>query len=457
MLKKILKKINIEKTLKILAYIVPIGILLFFIYINLLPFGYSDFQVIEVGKEGDTSGRFYLEESPDLSARQKINNTYFRYLDGTTNAIYRPRVILNNAQIEATIRGENVYFITQPDLNINWDYEWDINNIDDFIVENPDPQSVYQQFLKGTPATKEELSFPFALLFDFEASLKEELSTGDISLVQDPRKISLKFNEQEIVYNVPDYFLGNKQTILVGFNGEYIYFFVNEELVDKKEASEKFFNEITLNKGKVLQYEEGTKIKETIPEKDGCMYFDGNTRLILPDSTDRFEEGPFAVYVEWIPEKIEDRQQLIGHLNWDLYQNENSIHSRFGRTEETNSFHSVSYNIKEDFSNKKHNTLLLYNPTYIALFVNGELAEITETKETLRKDYSRDLSMGHADHSGGTSPLFEGLICNVKFAYTELSLEYSTEMKLIISKNEIKIPITGHGKIEEVEIKVLNK
>ncbi|MFA5259476.1 MAG: hypothetical protein WC402_05370, partial [Candidatus Pacearchaeota archaeon] len=66
----------------ILAYLIPVIIILIILYFNFLPFGFSDTQVINVGTPKDTSGVFYLEESPALGARQMIDGDYFRTVDG---------------------------------------------------------------------------------------------------------------------------------------------------------------------------------------------------------------------------------------------------------------------------------------------------------------------------------------------------------------------------------------
>ncbi len=457
-----LSKINTDKILKTLAYSIPIGIVLFILYANFLPFGYSDHQIIEVGKDGDTSGRFYLEENSALSSRQKLNDRYFRYLDGIAYVVYNPRVILTDAKVEATIKGEDVYFATQPDLDFEWDYEWDIDNISDFEIEGPSPDSVYFQFINGERVSTLDTSKTFAMFFDWDASLSEILAEGSLSLTQDARTMTLSFDDKEIVYDIPDYFLGKAHTALVGFNGEDIYFFVNKEFVGKKPHTGGF-RSIKIREGAFIK-PYNPEIKETIAEREGCMYFDGETRLILPDSTDRFEEGPFAIYVEWIPEKMEDRQQLIGHFNWEVYQEKDSVRFTIGRTTETESFHRVSYDIDEDFFNKKHSLLAIYNPSknntkegYIDLFVNNAFAgRESFGNEIINPNYERSgLRMGNSSH--GDAPKLEGSICNAKFAYTELSPGYSTEIRFTTSKGKLVLPIAGHGKIEEMEIKVLSK
>lgn len=457
-----LSKINIEKIIKLLAYIIPITVVLFILYANFLPFGYSDHQIIKVGKDGDTSGKFYLEENFNLSSRQKLNDKYFRYLEGTTYAVYNPRVILTDAKIEATIKGEDVYFITQPDLDFEWDYEWDINNISDFEIEGPSPDSVYFQFINGERVSTLDTSKTFAMFFDWDASLSKTLAEGSLSLTQDARVMTLSFNDKEIIYEVPDYFLGNAHTSLVGFNGEDIYFFVNEEFVGKKPHTGGF-RSIKIKEGTFIK-PYNPEIKETIAERDGCMYFDGETRLVLPDSADRFEEGPFAIYVEWVPEKMEDRQQLIGHYNWEVFQEKDSVRFTIGRTTETNSFHSISYNIESDFLKKESTLLAIYNPSknnttegYIDLFVNNTFAgRESFGNEIINPDYNkrRGLRMGNSAHGG--APWFVGSICQAKFTYKELipKKKMTIQMNVEKDKEKIKIPIIGEGKISQVEIKI---
>ena len=93
------KKTLFSRILIILAWVVPIGIISTILYYNFLPFGYENTYVINVGEEDDTKGDFYLEENDNLGSRQIINGESLRYLDGHVYAVYKPKPVLNNAQI----------------------------------------------------------------------------------------------------------------------------------------------------------------------------------------------------------------------------------------------------------------------------------------------------------------------------------------------------------------------
>ena len=173
--------------LQFLAYAIPLSFLAYVLYINYLPFGYEKTFVIDVGSEGDTDSSqvFYLQPSADLGERKTApDGTTYRELDGIAYAVFKPNVVLKDAEITIEVEGDGVSIIPpvidfDPDT-VNWDYEWD--------------------FTKGIP------------------------------------------NELE---------------------GDAFYF-------------------------------------------DGCAYFDGKSRLELPESADMFEDGPFTVYAEWTPENNED-------------------------------------------------------------------------------------------------------------------------------------------------------
>lgn len=110
--------------LTFLSYFIPIAIILLILYVNYLPFGYTDERTIEVGSKNDTSGVFFLEQTPSLGSRQTIDGHTFRFVDGIVYAVYKPRVVLKDASIEVRVEGENVYFPTPPSLDFLWDYDW---------------------------------------------------------------------------------------------------------------------------------------------------------------------------------------------------------------------------------------------------------------------------------------------------------------------------------------------
>jgi len=144
--------------IKFLAFAVPLIILLFVLYINFLPFGYSKDYTISIDENGNihsSSSRFYLEDMKG----NKITNLTDVYDYGSINAVIKPSVVLRNANIEASITGDDVYFAStdfNPD-KYDWDYFWD------FTKGIPSP-------LKGTAKYDSEKECVY-----FNASNKETL------------------------------------------------------------------------------------------------------------------------------------------------------------------------------------------------------------------------------------------------------------------------------------------
>jgi hypothetical protein len=432
------------RALVALSYIVPLIIIAVIIYLNWLPFGYSRTFTIDVGTLDDDKGVFYVE---GFGTRQMIGNEYFRGLDGVGYAVFKPIVVLKDASYIVSLKGSNVSFVSMPSIDFDWDYEFNFSEFD--VIA---PHTLYPQFISGKEGTA-DYSKPFAIVLKWRATLSGTLVKGDFVLRQDTVNMILEYGNKSISYEIPEFFLGDIQEAVLGFTGKELYLFINGEIVGSIEASG--FDEI-IHTGKVLEV---GNVKEKIEVKDGCAYFDGETRLVLPDSSDRFEEGPFAVYLEWKPEKANDSQQLIGHYNWEIWQDINKIQFRIGRTTESNSFFNIRYNIKEDFFNKTHKLLAIYNPSdkgYIELYVNGLFIGRGHIgNNSLRKDYSRDLSLGWTPHNYGNSPYFQGTICNVKFAYTELTSENVDTINFTSSEQEIRIPIVGIGRLDSVKLEII--
>ena len=324
-----------------LAFAIPILVILYLLYVNFLPFGYSEQKIINVGDYRDTSGNFYLEQSSSLGIRENTSEGYFRTIDGLIYAVYKPSVILNNAKINVSIVGENVSLIEMPQLNFNWDYDWNSSNINQFQVEP-----------------------------------------------------------------------------------------INQNTLDE----------------------------------NNCMFFDGQTRYTLSNSSNDFENNSFVVYVKYTPEKQEDSQQIVGHYNWEIWQDKSNIQFRIGRTFDNGPFYSVLYNINDESFNKEHEILAIYNPSnvtnksgYIELWVDNNFAGRTYfSNETIWKDYGNiDLSLGWTPHNYEKSPYFQGSICDVKFAYQSINSDAGKEILFTSSEEVVRIPISGNqGELKQIELKV---
>lgn len=158
---------------------------------------------------------------------------------------------------------------------------------------------------------------------------------------------------------------------------------------------------------------------------DGEATFNGrDTRLELSNSADLFEDGPFTVYAEWTPKDSENNgQQIVGHYNWELWQNKDSVEFRVGRMNDGKGpAYSVKYTIQNtEFFNIKHTAVAIYNPSeagYIDLFVDGNFAGRTYfITDTIWKDYGKeDLSFGWTPHNYSKSPHFKGVLHTINIS-----------------------------------------
>lgn len=346
---------TLEFWLTFLAYAIPIGFLLYVLYINFLPFGYNKTFTIDVGSANDTKvGTFYLEPSKDLSERKtgidENGKEYtYRELNGVAYAVFKPNVVLKDAEITIEVEGDEGISIIPPVIDFNpdditWDYAWD--------------------FTQGK--TPEELglvgnAFPF----------------------------------------------------------------------------------------------------------DGAMYFDGKSRLELPDSADKFEDGPFTVYAEWTPVDSENNaQQIVGHYNWEIYQNKDSVEFRVGRMNDAQGpFYSIKYPIEntEDFFNTKHELIATYSPDpingngYIDLYVNKNLAGRTYLeRDIISPEYNgrKNITLGKSDHGGGN--FIKGYTSKIFF---KNSVPYFTIAPQASFKKEMIIPFydQSNKKIEKITFKIIKK
>ncbi len=327
------------KFLKILTYIIPILILLWILYLNYLPFGYSYKKVLDVGRNDHRSDIVFLEGGGE---KQKHNGETFRFIDNIAYIVYKPKVILKNPTLNLTLDGDNLYFHEKPDIDFKWDKKWD------------------------------------------------------------------------------------NQNILDNFYG------------------------VVMN----------DKAKEKDSFKRDCLYLDGKRRYVLSGSVDEYNKGPFAIYLEWIPEKGERAQQILGKYNWEIFQNEENITFQIGKTEPEGSFFSLSYNIDSSFFNEKHSLLAIYNPGengYIEMFVDDIFVGREYIgEEIISPTYGeRKLTLGWSAHGDGKYPMFQGSICNLNFAYKELESKKTNKLKINIkNKQNIKIPIIGEGNLKKVIFEV---
>jgi flagellar basal body-associated protein FliL len=200
--------------------------------------------------------------------------------------------------------------------------------------------------------------------------------------------------------------------------------------------------------------------------KKQCAYFAGNSSLNVPNSQDQFENGAFTVYAVWTPENSSANfQEIVGHYNWELVQNDDSVKFQVGRVAAPNqtfknltgAVYTVSMPVSPSFFKKKHTALAIYNPSdkgYIELWVDNKFGGMTPIgNDTIWKEYNEDrfLSLGKSDH--GVASYFTGCINEVRFAYTAFR-PGQTFSSFLSSDSTVKIPIAGSGKLDSVSISI---
>lgn len=192
---------------------------------------------------------------------------------------------------------------------------------------------------------------------------------------------------------------------------------------------------------------------------DGCMYFDGTSKLELPNSADKFESGPFTVYAEWTPENSEDNfQQIVGHYNWELIQNADSVVFQVGRTgDDAGPFFKVESPVENSFFGTKHSAMVVYSPSesgYVELYLDSLFKGRTYlSNHQIFSGYGNyDLSFGKSHH--GSSSMYTGclnklFISSIPHISTKKkaafkALEHETYIPLISSGNMVlhKVRVT---------------
>ncbi len=293
---------------RFLGYAIPLGFLLYVLYLNYLPFGYHKTFTINVGSPNDTKvSEFYLEPSKDLSEPKTAQDgTTYRELNGMATAVFKPNVVLKNAEVTVEVKGDGVSLIPpQIDFDPNsvkWDYSWD--------------------FTKGTPSAL-------------------------------------------------------------------------------------------------------TNINDRAFELEGGTYFDGTAQVEMASSSDMFEEGPFAIYAEWTPtNEIDDYQEIVGHFNWELFQNRNGVSFRIGRMNDSQGlFYTINskFDDPDTFFNQKHTCLVQYIPDkrtskgYIEMYVDNKFVERKPIfGDAIYKDYNQKINLSFGKSEYSVAHFYDGLVWGIK-------------------------------------------
>lgn len=201
-------------------------------------------------------------------------------------------------------------------------------------------------------------------------------------------------------------------------------------------------------------------------KNSSCAYFNASNKetLAYVDSSDMFEGDSFVVYAQWRPENSTGvNQQIIGHYNWELWQNNNSVKFMIGRLEnKTGSMPSVIYSINQiTFFNRTHSAIAVYKVDskagagYMELYVDGNFSgRKILSNQTIWADYNgnKDLTLGWSPHSYGNNSYYTGCIYKAGFDYT--TLKYFKQDSFNSSNKLVQIPILGNGKPQEIKITI---
>ncbi len=185
----------------------------------------------------------------------------------------------------------------------------------------------------------------------------------------------------------------------------------------------------------------------------GGAYFNGTSSLEIASSSNSFENGPFTIYVEWLPkESSQDNQQIVGHFNWEIFQNQNSVEFQVGRMNNANgTWYKLFYPINKTFFNKKHSLIAVYNPGehgFIELYVDNQLAGRTGLEtDKIWKDYggATNLSIGWTPSNYGKNPHFVGTIYRFDFAEKNNIPEQTASNFQATNVEDLKILLVGNS------------
>lgn len=195
----------------------------------------------------------------------------------------------------------------------------------------------------------------------------------------------------------------------------------------------------------------------------GGTYFDGSaTRVELANSSELLEDSSLTIYVEWTPtDNTSEGQQIVGHSNWELWQNKKSVSFQVGRMNNADGqVYKISYPVNDNFFNNRHSALAVYKPSsngFIELFIDGNFAGRTYFgSETIWKDYGgkSNLSFGWSSGDYGNRPHFTGEIYRVQIVKDDILPEPTKATLIGNDKNTLNIPIIANTTTTLNQIKI---
>ncbi len=195
---------------------------------------------------------------------------------------------------------------------------------------------------------------------------------------------------------------------------------------------------------------------------DDSTYFNGNTRLELPNSHNYYENGPFSILATWMPgNDQEDFQEIIGHYNWELLQNKSSVSFQVGDMDKYGGpKYSIVHPIDASFFNRIHTVLATYYPAdqtnmsgYIELVVDGTFSGRTYFEnEKIWPDYNanKNLSLGKSLH--GIARYFKGNIYSVDITNQPVQIPAKSKISFDLTSCSVTLHVNSSKPIKLSEI-----
>ena len=211
-----------------------------------------------------------------------------------------------------------------------------------------------------------------------------------------------------------------------------------------------------------------TNINNKACAHENGTYFDGAARVEMPKPDSLFENEPFSVYATWTPsDDIDSSQQIVGHFNWEIWQNARSVQFQIGRTNNaTGLIYTLKYSINDSFFNKQHSLVAVYAPSdsngYIELYVDGQFAGRTYigNNKIWSKYGTNNLSFGWTPHNYEKNPYFKGYLYRVYIASKNILLENKFKKLNINSSGEnltFSIDSNKNSSINQMRLDVYKK
>ena len=308
------------------------------------------------------------------------------------------------------------------------------------------------------------LPFGYDKTFVINAGSKNDIVVSEFYLEPSTNLSEDKVDENGKTYrelNGSEYAIFKPKAILknatVAITTEDEGIFINSSLLDFDKDEIEWENSFDFNEG-IPKGWGGNALMV-----DDELTFNGeNSRIYLPYSRDRFEDGPFSLYMEWSPtDEDSNSQQIVGHYNWELWQNKNNVEFRVGRMNDNQGpAYSIKYTFDPDlFFYDTHSAIAIYNPSdngYIELYIDDEYAGRTYIgKDKIYKYYGdQNLTIGWSPHNNGNNSYFSGTIYDLRFALKNIITPNKTVTLEMEDNAPLKIELFSNGTAKLRQIKL---